>query len=86
MEQASSDVEHQESTTGGWPGGPPQDQWKPGPSPGFIQNGHAFFNNRGAAGFGMEAAVQEAVLREQEASAHDIIAQQRCVYHFKASL
>ncbi|KAG0587359.1 hypothetical protein KC19_2G158900 [Ceratodon purpureus] len=76
-EKASPDVKHQESTTGGWPGGPPQDQWKPGPSPGFAQNGHAFFNSRDVAGFGMEAAVQEAVLREQEASAHDVIAQQR---------
>jgi len=85
-ERASIDVEYQESTTGGWQGGPPQDQWKSGPSPGFAQNGHAFFNNRDVAGFGMEAAVQEAVLREQEASAHEIIAQHRCVYCFQGML
>nr|XP_024386670.1 uncharacterized protein LOC112287660 isoform X2 [Physcomitrium patens] len=73
----SPGVEHEERTAGGWPRGPPQDQCKPGPSPGYAQNGHAFFDNRDVARFRMEAAVQEAVLREQEASAHDVIAQHR---------
>lgn len=50
----------------GWPGPQQsQTQWNSGPSPGFSQNGHAYLDNRNGAGLAMEAAVQEAVLREQ---------------------
>lgn len=65
---ADAVVQHtsESSVITGWPGPQQsQTQWNSGPGPGFSQNGHAFLDNRNGAGLAMEAAVQEAVLREQ---------------------
>jgi hypothetical protein len=64
-------------------GAPPhsQNSWNLGPNSELGRNGHSLsglqFDNQSGPGMAITAAVQEAVLREQEASAHEIIAQQR---------
>lgn len=76
-EQASMVVGNREITTGGWPRGPSENQWKPGPSP--APSGHGIFDKREIAPSQVQVEVQKAVLKEQEVSVHVVSAQRRCL-------
>jgi len=67
-------VGNQDFTTGGWPRGPSENQWKRGPSP--APSGHGILDKRDVALSQMQVEAQKAVLKEQEVSVHVISAQQ----------